>query len=246
MSEQQFTTPNPVRLEVKVAAGNIDVGTSEDGPATVALEGPEKLVAATSVELVGDRLLIHQRRKSLIGWFGRPEESLNVRARIPRHSSVEIVTASGEARLDGSFGELEVKSASGDVVVSGELDGDAHVKTVSGGVRLPRLAGDLTVKSVSGDVAADSVGGSVSLKSVSGDLRVGSVREGKVEVQSVSGDVELGVASGTSIAVDASSASGNLSSEVPLSDASGAEGEPSLTIRGNTVSGNLRVFRAAA
>jgi DUF4097 and DUF4098 domain-containing protein YvlB len=246
MNEQQFSTPRPIRLEVKVAAGNIDVGTVEDGQSTVALEGPEKLVAATSVELVGDRLVIQQRRKSLVGWFGRLEESLNVKARIPEHSSVDIVTASGEARLDGSFGGLEVKSASGDVVVSGELDGDAEVKTVSGGVRLPRLAGNLTVKSVSGDVAADSVGGSVSVKSVSGDVRVGSLHEGKVEVQSVSGDVELGVAAGTSIAVDASSASGHLSSEVPLSDVSGGDGEASLVIRGNTVSGDLRVFRAAA
>lgn len=246
MSEQQFATPHPVRLEVKVAAGNIDVSTVEDGRSTIALSGPEKLVAATSVELVGDRLLIQQRRKSLIGWFGRLEESLNVSARIPQHSSVDIVTASGEARLDGSFGGLEVKSASGDVVVSGELDGDAQVKTVSGGVRLPRLAGDLIVKSVSGDVAADSVGGSVIVKSVSGDVRVGSLHKGKVDVQSVSGDVELGVASGTSIAVDASSASGNLTSEVPLSDGSGGNAEASLRIRGNTVSGDLRVFRAAA
>jgi Toastrack DUF4097 len=246
MSEQKFSTPRPVRLEVKVASADIDVSTVEGEQSTIALEGPAKLLEATSVELTGDTLLIRQRRKPLTGWFGRLDQSLHVKARIPHHSSVDLVTASGEARLDGSFGELQVTSASGDLVVSGELDGDAQVKTVSGGVRLPRLAGDLTVKSVSGDVAADSVGGSLVVKSVSGDVRVGALRKGKAEVQSVSGDVELGVAPGTSIAVDASSASGNLTSEVPLADVSGADGEAGLLIRGNTVSGDLRVFRATA
>jgi DUF4097 and DUF4098 domain-containing protein YvlB len=245
MTMQQFTTPNPIRLEITVAAGAIDVATVDGDESTVSLEGSQKALDVMHVELVGDRLVIEQRRKSLLGFLDRVDESLRVQARVPSGSRVEIVTASGDAKLDGSFGPVEVKSASGHLAVTGIVDGDATVKTVSGDARLPHVTGAVDVRSVSGHVAAESVDGSVSVKSVSGNVRVGSLREGQVNVQSVSGDVDLGIASGTSIDVDAGSASGALMSEVPLSDAPAGEPGPTVVIRSNTVSGDFHVFRAA-
>jgi hypothetical protein len=70
------------------------------------------------------------------------------------------------------------------------------------------------------------------------------LREGTANVTSVSGDVELGVAPGTNVDVDATSASGHLSSEMPLSEAPGAEPGPTLVVRGKTVSGDVRLVRA--
>lgn len=245
MSEQRFDTPRPVQLEVKLAAGDVQVVTADGDQSTVTLDGSQKLVDATRVGLIGDRIVIEQRRRSLIGFFERFDDSLRVRASVPPGSRIEIVTASGDAKLDGTFGGLQIKAASGDVLVTGELNGDADVETVSGDVRLPRVAGDLTVRTVSGDAEAESVDGSASVRSVSGDVRVGSLREGKATVQSVSGDVELGIASGTSVDVDAGSASGDLSSEVPLSDTRGDDTGPTVVIRSKTVSGDFRLFRAA-
>jgi DUF4097 and DUF4098 domain-containing protein YvlB len=245
MTEQHFATPQPVRLQVTVAAGEIRITTVDAEHSTVTLDGQQKLIDATRVELLGDRLHIEQRRKSHIGWFGRLEESLHVQVQVPHYSKVEIVTASSDAILHGAFGGLAMKSASGDVIVTGELAGDAAVKTVSGDVRLPMLTGDLAVQTVSGDVIAESVDGSLLVRSVSGDVRVGSLREGKVNVQSVSGDVELGIASGTKIDLDAASASGDVSSEVPLSNMPSEDAGPAIVIRSNTVSGDFRLFRAA-
>jgi hypothetical protein len=246
MNEQHFTTPEPVKLEVKVGAGVVEVTTVDGDQSTVRLEGSPKVLDTARVQLVGDRLLVEQRRKSLTSWLGRWQEPLHVRAEVPHRSHVEIMTASGDAALDGALGGLTMSSASGEVVVAGEIDGDAQVRTVSGNARLPRVAGDLSVQSVSGDVEAESVGGSALAKSVSGDVRIGSLREGKADVQSVSGNVALGIASGTNIDVDAASASGALSSEVPLSDTEpGDRSGPKLVIRSHTVSGDLRVFRAA-
>jgi DUF4097 and DUF4098 domain-containing protein YvlB len=245
MSEQCFDTPRPIRLAVKVTAGEVSVVSVDGQESTVRLEGPQKLVEETAADLAGDRLRIEHRRKPRINFFDHWEGSLQIDVRVPHGSTVEIVTAAGQATLDGTLGGLAMRSASADIRMTGELDGDAEIKTVSGDVQLPRVARDLTVKTVSGAVEVDSVGGSVVVKSVSGDVRVGSVREGKVTVRSVSGDVEVGVAAGASIDVDAGSASGELSSEVPLSDRPGDSDGQTVVIRTHTVSGDFRVFRAA-
>jgi Putative adhesin len=245
MSDQRFTTPSPVRLQVAVAAGDLHVATVDGTESTVTLEGSQRLLDTIRVELSGERLVIEQRRKPRLGLFERLDDSLRVQARVPHGSRVEIVTAAIDATLDGTFAGLEMKSASGGVVLTGELDGDATVKTVSGDVRLPAMTGSLSVRTVSGDVAADSVDGSVSVKSVSGQVRVGSLHRGDVNVQSVSGDVELGIASGTNIDVDSRSASGVLYSEVPLSNTASDQPGQTVVIRTNTASGSFRIFRAA-
>lgn len=245
MLEQRFATPRPVRLEVKVPVGDIDIATIDGSESTVALTGSQKLVDATTVELVGDRLVVKHERKRFAALYEHFDGSLHVQVRVPPGSRVELVTASGDATLEGTFAGLAANSVSGDLRVTGELLGDVRLNSVSGTVRLPHVAGELNVRTVSGDLDAESIDGSVTIKSVSGDARVGSLREGRVTVQSVSGDVVLGVAPGTNVEVDAGTASGELSSEVPLSEAPGGESGPRLVVRSQTVSGDFRIVRAA-
>ena len=158
------------------------------------------------------------------------------------------MSASADMTVDGRLAALEIKTVSGDMRANGEIEGNATVKTVSGDLRVAAIGGDLRVQSVSGDVTARSVGGSVEAKSVSGDVRVESVREGNATATSISGDIEIGVAAGSNVDVDANSVSGELSSEVPLASdpAAGGVGDgPTVVVRGKTVSGDFRVFRAA-
>ena len=252
MAVHTFHTPEPVELQVKVPAGDIEVETVDGDESTVIVEGSDKLVENTRVELVDNRLVVELRNKGAfgitisIGDFSFGGSELHIRARVPHSSAAELSTASADMDLRGRYASLSSKSASGDLVLEGEIAGDAEIKTVSGDARLRSVRGSLIVQTVSGDVTAASVGGDVTAKSVSGDVRVDSARQGRVSAQSVSGDIEIGVAPGTNLDVDAGSVSGDLSSDVPLGSDAGDIGDgPVLVVRGKTVSGDFKVFRAA-
>jgi hypothetical protein len=253
MAEHRFHTPGPIEIEIKVPVGDVDVETIDGDESLITVEGTEKMLDQLIVEQQGRRIVVELRGKKPFGvtimigdltWGSGGR--LRVRARVPHGSQALLATAAADMKLRGRVRSLDSKSASGDLVVTGEIERDATVKTVSGDVRLERVGGELRFTTVSGDVLVRSVAKSVEGKAVSGDVRLESTREGTVTVQSVSGDIEVGVEAGTNLDVDAGSVSGDLSSEVPLGSEPGeTEGSgPTLVLRGKTVSGDFRVFRA--
>ncbi|HEY5058441.1 MAG TPA: DUF4097 family beta strand repeat-containing protein [Gaiellaceae bacterium] len=253
MNEQRFHTPLPLELAVNIPAGTIAIETIDGDESFVTIDGNEKLAAQTVVEQRGGRLVVEfQGKRGLfgitiaVGDFSIGGGSLRVRARVPHGAAVRVTSASADATLRGKLASLDAKSVSGDVLVIGEISGHAVVKTVSGDLRLDPVGGDVRIQSVSGDAGLRSVGGSLVAKSVSGDLRVESIRAGHAELTSISGDIEIGIAAGSSVDVDASSVSGDLSSEVPLASAPGEDGNgPIVVVRGKTVSGDFKVARTA-
>ncbi len=252
MPEHRFHTPEPVELEVKIPAGDIVVETVDGEESTVVVEGSEKLVEQTFVELHGNRLTVEFRGPKPfgitieIGGWRLGSEKLNVHARVPHSSRPAVNTVSADCNVSGRIGSFEAKTMSGDLAVFAEVERDATVKTVSGDARFQGAIGrDLQAQTVSGDVYAARVGGSLTTKSVSGDVRIESIREGKATLQSVSGDIVLAVEPGTNLDVDANSVSGDLGSDVELGGDIGLDPGPTLVVRGKTVSGDFRIVRAS-
>jgi putative adhesin len=252
MLERTFHTPLPLELEVGIPSGDIEVETTEGEESNITVDGDERLLEEVEIRHDGDRLLVAYRGKGKFGFSLSPlslvfGSELRVRASVPHGGSVKVKTASADTRLDGRFGPLGVNSVSGDVRLRGQVAGSTSLKTVSGDVDLDRVEGDLSAHTVSGDLRIGPVAGSSDLKTVSGDIRLQSVAAGEVRFSSVSGDIEIGIAQGSAVDVDAGSTSGDLSSEVPLgSEPVQGEDEaaPTVVLRGRTVSGDVKVFRA--
>ncbi|HKU57936.1 MAG TPA: DUF4097 family beta strand repeat-containing protein [Gaiellaceae bacterium] len=252
MLERTFHTPLPLEIEVGIPSGDIEIETAEGEESLVTVAGDERLLEEVEIGHDGGRLVVAYRGKGKFGFSLAPltvvfgDTQLHVRATIPHDSDVKVKTASADTRLDGRFGELTVNSVSGDTKVSGSIGGDAKLKTVSGDARLERVDGDVTAQTVSGDLRIGPVSGSAEAKTVSGDIRFESLTSGDVRFTSVSGDIDIGIAQGSALDVDAGSTSGDLSSEVPLGSEPLGEAEraPTVVLRGRTVSGDVKVFRA--
>lgn len=254
MLDQTFHTPLPLELEVTIPSGDIELETADGEETRIVVDGDDRLLDEVEIRQDGNRVTVGYTGKGKIGFSLSPftlvfgANGLRIRATVPHGVAVKVKTASGDTRITGRAGSLEINAVSGDVRVRGSVDGTVSVKTVSGDAELDSVGGSLTIQTVSGDVKTGSVGGEVTAKSVSGDMRIDGVREGDVRFSSVSGDIEIGIAPGSLLDVDAGSTSGDLSSEVPLaSEPVGGEGTdgPTVVVRGRTISGDVRVFRAA-
>ena len=253
MLQRTFHTPLPLELEVGIPSGDIEVETTEGEESNITVDGDDRLLEEVEIRQDGNRLVVSYRGKGKLGFSLSPlsivfGSELRVRASVPHSAAVKVKTASADAKLDGRFGPLGVNSVSGDVRLRGEVAGNANLKTVSGDADLDRVDGDMSAHTVSGDLRIGPIAGSADLKTVSGDIKLQAVTAGDVRFTSVSGDIEVGIAQGSALDVDAGSTSGDLSSEVPLASepvAGEGGGGPTVVLRGRTVSGDVKVFRAS-
>jgi DUF4097 and DUF4098 domain-containing protein YvlB len=240
--ERSFETPGPIRLDLHVPSGRIEVEAGQTDTTKVVLLGPEELLERAAIELQGDTLRVHvPERKGLFLSFGR--EDVLLRVHCPEGASLHARSASADVQVRGRIAEAFVKSASGDVATD-DVSGELWVQTASGDVHVGHV-GRLTVNAVSGDVHVREVDGAVKARSVSGDVHVAAVGAGDVDVQAVSGDVEVGVRPGSLVHVDASTLSGDTRSELDLGEEPAEQEDgPRVDLRIKTVSGDVAVVRA--
>src|SRR5438105_6550490 len=176
-----------------------------------------------------------------------------------RFGSVDVEFGSGDVHF-AEVGDAKVNAASGDVTIH-SVGGDARINTASGDVQLASVVGEAKLNSASGDVVVRSADGKVEINSASGDVHVveagssvnvntasgdqviGSAVRGRVTLKSASGDMKVGIREGSTLHVDARSRSGEVRSEMPVSDTPPEGDAPQVELRANTMSGDITVAR---
>jgi DUF4097 and DUF4098 domain-containing protein YvlB len=157
---------------------------------------------------------------------------------LPREANVILRSVSGDMRVSNLSGELRAETISGDLIAT-SVQRIRQAKTISGDLEITDSDGDeVAGATVSGTVVARGLKArSVDLQSVSGDLRMtdvesdrtfvrsvsGSVdfsgrlaKNGRYEFQSHSGDVRVSPLGSTGFSIEASTFSGDLRSDYPL------------------------------
>jgi DUF4097 and DUF4098 domain-containing protein YvlB len=133
---------------------------------------------------------------------------------------LRVDTVSGNVHVEGPQQLQSIETVSGDVVVTGGGGGDVRAETVSGNLTLSGV----TVRSfesttVSGDVQlTDVTSGRTSMDSLSGDLTCSCplAPNGRYVFKTHSGNVQLTVTSNTGFELNASTFSGDVRSDLPL------------------------------
>jgi len=231
------------RLLAETMDQDISVSPSGDGMIHICCDDKD----GATCEQAGGRLVIKgvKKRDKFAAPFEMEEGEevslsgiLNMVGKAIRNVAVSF-TNGAPIRIevpDGSLGEMELNSRSGDIScscafarkmtvrsTSGSVDLDPEtektadtllVSTVSGDADVNGSAMDAEISSMSGDVTADGVFETMRMKSTSGDAGfTGSVSE--LAVSSVSGDVDITVENPSVRQIEARSTSGDVEIELP-------------------------------
>ena len=237
MRVETFQTPEPPSLRITVPSGSIRIDTLETAETRIELSGANEEEAR--IEMRRNEIVVEVERKKLFGSRG----DWRVVVTAPEGTQLDIQGASADVEARGRFGDVSVDSASGDVSV-GHVNGRLEVNTASGDVDADFVGSDARVNSASGDVTLNEAEHDVRVRTASGDVELRSVVRGKIDVQSASGDVQVGIKQGSTVYIDASSMSGDMSSELDVSDAPPSSGGPAVDFRARTMSGDVTVRRA--
>jgi DUF4097 and DUF4098 domain-containing protein YvlB len=235
MRRETFPATGPLRLDLTLPKGEIEVEAAPVTEAVVELEARngDSAIETARVELRGDELIVKVERTSA---------DVRLRVQAPEGSALRAKTASGDLRTRGRLGAAEVKSASGDVSLEAVESLDA--KVASGDVEVDRVAGETRIDSASGDVQVGEAGGGVTVRTASGDQQVRSVAAGRVELASASGDIRVGIKLGSRLWVDARSMSGDVTSELEVGDEEPGDEGPLVELQVTAMSGDVSVVRA--
>lgn len=163
----------------------------------------------------------------------------------PSGTRLNANSVSGDIKVSDIKGEVSVGTVSGNVSVA-SAGVVAQAKSVSGNVEILNAQGDesLEASSVSGDVTVQRVNARrIDAGSVSGNVKLDEVRceraeahstsgnisftgplasRGRYELKSFSGEVHLGISGDTGFEVDATTFSGEVRSDLPITMRSGA------------------------
>jgi DUF4097 and DUF4098 domain-containing protein YvlB len=202
MRSETFHTPGPVRLDLELPAGAIEIETADTEDTHVELEAltendqVREMVEGARLEAVrrgdGHEVIVEVRTRHGV-WIsfskgpdiriGSPE--MRLRVTCPRRADLDVNTKSADLDARGEYGDVDVKTASGDIHV--ERSTGVQVKTASGDVHLDTVDGSLDVKSASGDLHVGSVAQRSNLQLVSGDVYIAEADDA-ISANTVSGD----------------------------------------------------------
>jgi hypothetical protein len=232
--------------------------TLEAGPRDDLVEG-----TLTAAEELLEQASIRHEADTLRIWF--PEQlfrsqTAHVRIGVPAGTALTARTGSADVTASTPLGRCRITTGSGEISLNAAQDLD--VTSGSGSVSVGAISGSGTrVTSGSGDIVLGEAHCPVNAKSGSGDLLIRSLRaadlrassgsgdisvpstNGSVDLRTASGSLTIGIADGLTAWLDLSSTSGAVRVAMDACNAP-VEGEPYVSIRARTASGEIAVYRA--
>lgn len=237
--ERKFQVNGPARLEIDTGSWDVTVHS-----------GPAGAVTVTGRIHVDNRWLFGQRSARVqelennppvrqdgntiqIGQIHLDNIYVDYEITVPTDTRIQSRTGSGDVKILGLNGDLDLQSGSGDLTLE-NITGSIQTRSGSGDVRARDISGRFSAQASSGDIQLEERGkGDVDIHTTSGNIGVTGV-DGALQVEAGSGDISAeGSPAGN---WEARTGSGNVHLSVPRDSA--------FQLEASTSSGELNVNHA--
>ena len=205
IDESRKAEPNG-HVEISNTSGTVEIEAWDRDEIRIGGElgkGTERLDFETSGDVTHIKVILPQKSRNAKG--------TDLRIRVPEGSSIAINTVSADIVVRGVRGAQRLQSVSGDIV-SGDDASEIECKTVSGDVVLTGTGetGIYTITTVSGDAEVADVAGEISVNTVSGDFELVTGEATRSRMRSTSGDLTMTSKLARNARLDVESISGDI------------------------------------
>lgn len=250
MINKNFDVPGQPDIDISIESGKVEIRDGVEGK------------VAVSVDTSDPGFIVEQRGSSIIVSTSRGRSSRGstfVVVDTPPGSNLSASVSSADIQVDIPLDRVDLKTASGDIVLSGAgtltartASGDLRAEDIGNAIRYTTASGDLfirgeargsvVVSSASGDIRIEDCEAAIDINTVSGDVHIGRFSGRSGSFKTMSGDVSLWIVRGTSLDLDVNLLSGKL--HLPESAKNPTPTERHMSITAKMVSGDLRINRA--
>ncbi|MGW0117576.1 DUF4097 family beta strand repeat-containing protein [Streptomyces sp. NPDC003327] len=186
-----FDTPAPISATARVEAGSIQflAGDRSDTVVEVRPRNPKKdldvrTAEQTEVTYAGGALTVRTPKSNLFGRTG----VVDVTVELPADSRIDVTGAWAQIHGEGRFGDVRVKTSSGDARFG--TTGPLHLTASHGSITVDRVEGRAEITTSSGSLSVGFVDGPAVLKNSHGTTTVGAVT-GDLRVSGANGDIRI-------------------------------------------------------
>lgn len=199
-----FDTPQAISATAHVEAGSVQI-VAGDRPDTVVEVRPRdpgkdqdvRAADQTEITYVNGLLTVRTpKQRYLVGRTG----TVDVTVELPTDSRLDVTGAWTQVLGEGRFGEVRVKTSSGDVRL--DTTGPLRLTASHGSITVGRVEGTAEISTSSGSMRVGTLDGPAVLKNSHGSTTVGAAT-GDLRVSGANGDIDIVRAEGSVTATTA-------------------------------------------
>jgi hypothetical protein len=216
--QRTLQVAGPVHLDLTTGSGDVEVRTGNSNQVQVtghirASEWFGGNIAEKIKRLEANPPIQQSGNDIRIGHIDDPELrhniSISYEVVVPPETDLRMQTGSGEQKVEGIRGPLDVNSGSGSLKISAIGD-RVHAETGSGDIDIKQVKGNVHAKTGSGSIDASEIAGAFEANSGSGHISLQQTAPGSVRVDTGSGGMELHGVEGS---LEAKAGSGTIQAE---------------------------------
>lgn len=186
-----FDTPEPISVTSHVEAGTIRFTTGDRLDTVVEVRPHEagkdqdlRTAEQTKITYTNGVLAVRTPKANLFGRTG----TVDITVELPAGSRIDLTGGWVQVLGEGRFGEVRVKTSSGEVRLG--TTGPLHAMSPNGSISVDRIEGRADITTSTGDLYVGLVDGPAALQNAHGGTRVDEAAD-DVRASSAHGDIEI-------------------------------------------------------